>query len=148
MGHDYRPEREYDVRPVPGEADLPLANAMADLREEVLPALGVDDVTVFFADLDEDLGRYVSGTSSRPVIGIDHDNLSSASRIQGLEYRRQLAATLAHEAAHAYRETLGLDDLDEDAAGTFARRWVLEGIVDVSVLVPGDDGPSALRQEG
>lgn len=133
-GHDYDPGWDYDVLPIPTEADLPLANAMAGIRMDVLPHLGIPDFTVFFADLDDDLGRYVSGTSSHPVVGIDHVNLTAACREHGLDYGRQLAATLAHEIAHAYQETLGMENLDEDSAEEFARRWVLDDTVDRAVL--------------
>lgn len=141
--HDYNPEWDYEVVDEPEHAKEIVEAVKARVHAELMPRLGMSGMKVFFAaDLDGALARYVYGTSSFPVLGVDFAALTRACEEHELEVEQQLAATIAHELAHAYQERIGTlnDDEDhdedgvEDEAETFARRWVMDGVVDVSIL--------------
>lgn len=142
-GHDYQPEWDYEVVDEPEHAKEIIQHVMGRVHGELLPKLGMDNIRVFYAhDLGGVLARYIYGTAANPVLGIDFAALEDACEEHGLDVSDQLAATIAHELAHAYQERNGSlnDDTEsedehiEDEAEEFARRWVMDGVVDPSVL--------------
>lgn len=140
--HDYQPEWDYEVVDEPEHAKELIQQVMARVHAEILPRLGMSSIRVFYAHDLGALARYIYGTATHPVLGIDYSALEDACEQHGLDISDQLAATIAHELAHAYQERNGTlnddsepeDEHIEDEAEEFARRWVMDGIVDPTIL--------------
>jgi hypothetical protein len=121
--HDYDPT--WDYTPIARPADPALDAAEARVRGRLMRLLGLESLTLFFvARAGLGAGRialYVAGTGAHPVIGLDPAAHRAAD--DGLTPELRYLASLAHELAHAYLETLGVDpaDHDEDAVEDFAR---------------------------
>lgn len=139
--HDYDPSWDHDVLATPEDAAVPLERALAIVATDMLPALELSAPRVFFAELGGPLGIYVDGTSTAPVIGIDHETLKTACMVFDLDYAQQLSATIAHEMAMAYQESLGLEVRSTDAAERFARRWTEHRQADTRLLQPSAPAP-------
>lgn len=143
MSHDYDPSWDYPVTELNDEDVKVLAMVQKEIIENIMPALGFKTFSVFFVDengFDEGtVGMYIDGTNSSPVVGLDINQLKLSSDEIGIDWIDQVRATIIHELAHAYQESLGDDNMDEDAAETFARRYVMDGIVDIKVF--GGEAP-------
>ena len=88
---------------------------------------------------DGPLSHDYNGTSSRPVLGLDLAHMAEICQEESLDLLHQVRLSLAHELAHAYQETLGMDaehaeGFDEDDAEAFARVWVDSGEIQISRL--------------
>lgn len=150
--HDYDPTWDYEVledRPG-GALGLLLDEVEAAARGEILPALGMPGMDLFLAaegGLGEGaLGRYIDGTSTWPVIGLDLAALEERCGREGLDLRHEIRATVAHELAHAWQEAAGLDDSEhEDEAEEFGQVWAGTGRVAREVLgANGASGPTRI----
>ena len=122
--HDYDPEWDYETVERPASRYIDAAEAYA--RDRLAPALGLNTPTLFFVEegnFDGAVAKYVAGTSANPVIGIDHEAHVELSEQPFRDMGEELLASIAHEMAHAYLETRGVDpeDHDEDAIEAFAR---------------------------
>lgn len=123
--HDYDPSWDYrrDRRPDPALRAAAEA-AAAELTRNLLPRLGVfAGFDLHFATgLRGDLGRYVSGTVSRPMVVLSLPAIRAACEKYGLPYALGVETTITHELAHAVQESRGLTP-DEAEAERFARAW-------------------------
>jgi hypothetical protein len=149
LSHDFDPAWDYPViemDDVPGlspEVRHQVREAISQMNQ-LGQALGFQDIEVFFVepmglssgqDLNaghERVAVYCSGTSSRPVLGLDLALITQVCEQESLNLVEQIRLSVAHELAHAYQESLGLDHehpegFDEDDAETFARSWVERG---------------------
>jgi len=162
--HDYNPEWDYEVDEQGHDEDeiMQYVNkAIEDVKREVLPVLGFQDMKVFFTPeggLDGDVGKYIYGTSSYPVVGLDLRHTMDGVNFNEHAFFQQIRASLAHELAHAYQESrygedaLYHDDLEDDAEA-FAYNWVMNGKLDPSVLemkfdeASGASAPSAAARQ-
>jgi hypothetical protein len=118
--------------------DVDLINQLGRTRlVRVCRALDLNPAyTVFFVErggLHGDVGRYIDGTSSQPVIGLDLQAIMDFAEEYAIHWLTQVEATIAHELAHAFQDSAGLSR-SEKRAEAFARKWTLEGIADVSIL--------------
>lgn len=139
MSHDYDPNWDYVVIEADAEDKHVIDSAIAEMKKEILPVLGLNSFSVFIAEPlsfheGESVGIYINGTSSSPVIGIDIETLRDFSARCGVDWIDQLRATMIHELAHAYEEATGNLIHDEAAVENFARKYVVDGVVDVSFL--------------
>lgn len=157
MSHDYDPSWDYPVvelDAVPGlspEDKTRVRHAIDTLKTSLACALGFTELEVFFVEpmgltsaQDMNAGRsavavYCNGTSSRPVLGLDLAHMAEICQEESLDLLHQVRLSLAHELAHAYQETLGLDveheeGFNEDDAEAFARAWVDNGELQVGRL--------------
>lgn len=145
-GHDYDPEWDFELM-TPNKSDRAVIDAILEVaRVRLLPALGIDSFSFFCVEEGEfgegTVGRYISGTSSSPVIGLDLEQVKVQSRMQGILWRDQIKATVAHELAHALEEVCGCEAANEDAVENFARDYVVYGMVNIETLkaeILGDD---------
>jgi len=142
--HDYQPEWDYSTIEIHEVACLNdfeksrVLEIIADTKTQLAPALGFDDFDVFFVEhmglagnghREDAVAIYCDGTSSRPVIGVDMELMQELCLETNGDVLTQFEVSLAHELAHAFQETLGLDHghpngFDEDDAERFARHWV------------------------
>jgi len=135
--HDYNPESDYEVvAPPAGTERVLLDSVTSEIAGRMLPEMDIGAAVIFFVEpgsLGNDVARYVDGTSSCPVIGIDMEALRSSADLE-----RELHATVAHELGHAYIDggTYERPDIyDEEAAvEDFASDWVNFRIVGTSLL--------------
>lgn len=163
MSHDYRPHDDYPVieldeviaLSVPDRAAI--ETAIERVRHQLVPALSFADnnVEIFFVEPmglgGEDVARYCNGTSSRPVVGFDLALLAQICQEEGHSLAWQFECSLAHELAHAYQESIGLDHdheagFDEDDAEMFGLYWAGTGLVDLELLdhaLPEQELPGA-----
>lgn len=145
-GHDYDPNWDYealDTRPG-GKLGTMLDEAEAEARDDLLPALGLRGMDVFLVAegglRDGAMGRYVDGTASWPVIGLDLAAIAARAEDEALDLRDEIRITIAHELAHGWQEAAGLDDGEhEDVAERFARVWAAGGGADISILEEDDE---------
>jgi len=142
--HDYDPNWDYEVAEVAHEREeiiQEVEQAIAQVRTEVLPELGFQDMHVFFVEedgLDGALGVYASGTSSLPNIGLDLWAIDRGAEKYQVNRANQILGTIVHELGHAYQDSINIDfhhqEGIEDEAEEFARNYITWGIVDKSVL--------------
>lgn len=152
MSHDYQPDWDYVTQTLE-EMDAFSDEEKAVVRSRVEHAtkslsgpLGFDQgIEVFFtaqgglSAAGDRVAVFCSGTSSRPVIGLDLALLRAAALEQGLDFASELSISLGHELAHAYQESIGMDLGDEDygaedEAETFGRVWASTGEVRLDIL--------------
>lgn len=157
--HDYDPSWDCPtVEPseIQGldEADQTAASHIIDrVRAQLAPALGLANFEVFYVEacgIDGGAAHavYCNGTASRPIVGLDLLLIKQACDEEGESFARQLEIALAHELAHAYQESIGLDHehdhgFDEDDAEEFAREWTDWRAINLHLLNPELAKPSA-----
>lgn len=157
--HDYDPNWDYPVIEIDDVQELtPFEKArvqeiISHVRVELAPALSLDNFEAFFTEVcgihgGQAHGIYCNGTSSRPVIGFDLQLLKQSCDEHGESFTRQFEIALAHELAHAYQESLGLDHehedgFDEDDAEEFARNWVDWRSIDLHLIDPDHPKPGS-----
>lgn len=138
MTHDYNPMDDYPVEENIDPGILYLVHGIRRNRlAQVCNILNLSpDFEIFFVEqngLGGDVGKYIDGTSSQPVIGLDlHIIMDFAEEHDG-HWLTHVEATLAHELAHAFQDSAGLAR-NEKKAEAFAKKWVLEGTADISIL--------------
>lgn len=135
--HDYDVASDYGVDRRP-PADVKKATAdVARRRADVAEMLGLAWPRVAFVrDLEDDhLARYVSGTSSSPVVVLDGRALRSEALARGLALSDAVETTLMHELGHAYFDSIvaDLDPDEEEAAVEAFAAAVLDGGADFAV---------------
>ena len=124
--HDYDPAWDYEVvkRP-PAKLVAAVQRATPELNG-YLGALKLPAVSLIFyaKNLGGHVARYVNGTPSAPVFGIDAAVLTPTLRYGSDEVR----ATLFHEAGHAYLDSTDaeLSSADEESVVEDAARWLVE----------------------
>ncbi len=124
---------------------------MREVHATLLPALGIRAIEIFHVEACgltpaqsglACFGLYCSGTSSRPVIGLDLAMLSECCDENDGDFMDELRVTLAHELAHAYQESLGVEfnegdddhEVLEAAAEQFGREWAMSGGANIEML--------------
>lgn len=151
MSHDYQPSWDYPVVEL-GDLNVSTEHAKAiDLaisqaQQDLSLLFGFSDFEVFFVEpggltnghsLHDAVAVYCNGTSSRPVIGFDVQTMLDVCNDEGLDFSKEFRTSIAHELAHAYQETLGIehyDHADEDEAEIFGKRWGYEDQIDLTLL--------------
>lgn len=159
--HDYDPSWDYPVMELAQLTDLSTSEredverAVNRVRSELAPSLdfvGERAFEVFYTEpfglltnAQESVAVFCSGTSSRPVIGLDLVHMKQICDECSLDFYGQVCISLAHELAHAYQEAAGVahedEAFDEDAAETFARDWADLGKVQLDLLDPTEQVP-------
>ena len=147
MSHDYSPDWDYPVEELTSftclsEAEKQIVNDVVDrVKDELATQMGFEEgLEVFFVargglgDQGNRVGLFCSGTSSRPVLGVDLELLKSSCLEKDASFEQELTVTLAHEMGHAYQESVGLEmhdaqDSHEDEAEAFARIWADTGVL-------------------
>lgn len=161
MSHDYEPNWDYPCIDLADVADLSaseraiVTGIVERVRRDLAPSLGFDQgFEVFYAEtlgMSGDghgvFGIYCNGTNSRPVVGFELSLLKYECESRGLDFSHQFEVTLAHELAHAYQESCGLNHeheggFDEDGAEAFAVRWTDAGVIELWRLNPALVQPS------
>jgi hypothetical protein len=153
--HDYEPSWDYPVVElgqvnIEGEQRDAYERVMREVHATLLPALGISAIEVFHVEAcglttahseHACFALYCSGTSSRPVIGLDLAMLSECCDENDCDFTYELRVTLAHELAHAHQETLGVEFIADDdhdeleaAAEEFGREWAMGGGVNIEML--------------
>lgn len=137
--HDYEPSWDYPVVEIesldeidPMDRDR-IGRIVSKAKSDLAPAMGFEGFDVFFVEAcgihgGQSVAVYCSGTSSHPVVGFDLTLMRQGCEDEAIGFLHQFEISLAHELAHAYQESIGLDHdhedgLDEDDAETFARDW-------------------------
>lgn len=145
MSHDYDPSWDYPLAELSDIEDLSDADKKAieavilRIRSDLVPALTFNkenEIVVFFSEPmglhgaagSEVMAIYCNGTQSRPVVGFDLQLMRDFCSENNLNFIQQFEVSLAHELAHAYQESAGLDDdhangFDEDDAEAFGVAW-------------------------
>ncbi len=125
--HDYDPEWDYekDVRPKRNMRDA-FEKARSDILRENLLAkekAAFRNFTLFYAvDVGQnEMGKYVDGTQSAPVIIVDLAVCNRACREYDVEPYVAARSTILHELKHAIQEAEG-SEYNEDDAEDFAKR--------------------------
>jgi hypothetical protein len=136
--HDYDPEWDYECEvPTPADRTI-LIQCTNEACRRLLPALNICSLSVYCvaegALGHNTLGKFISGTSSAPVVVVDLATIRKASKQHGLNWVDQLRATIAHELAHAFEEANGYEAGNEEATENFARAFVTFGVVNVKTL--------------
>lgn len=140
-GHDYDPAWDYNVQE-PDRYVAPSAAAFvrSKLFMRALREMGLGPVQVFYAPLRRCLGKYVNGTSSAPVIGLDPEQCGTASYRYDVDLDVVVESTLLHELGHAFVDAMGFAGLqprkEERVVEAFAHR----------VLVGDNNVPEAVAQ--
>jgi hypothetical protein len=138
MTHDYDPMDDYEVYENVDPGIIYLVNGIKRNRlAQVCQALNLNpDFEIFFVEqngLGGDVGKYIDGTSSRPVIGLDISLIMDFAVEHDDSWLMHTEATLVHELAHAFQDSAGLAR-NEKKAEAFAKKWVLENVADISIL--------------
>ena len=137
--HDYDPAWDYVVVELASLAEIDafertrIGEIVSKVKADLAPALGLSDFDVFFVEPagihgGQSVAVFCSGTSSHPVVGFDLTAMKQGCEEEAISFLHQFEISLAHELAHAYQESIGLDHeheegFDEDDAETFARNW-------------------------
>lgn len=147
MSHDYSPDWDYPVEELTSFTCLSAAekqivsDVVERVRDELASQMGFDEgLEVFFVangglgEQGNRVGLFCSGTSSRPVLGVDLELLKASCLEKNASFEQEMTVTLAHELGHAYQESMGLDmhdaqDSHEDETEEFARIWADSGVV-------------------
>lgn len=146
MTHDYDPMQDYEVEE---DVDPGILHLVHEVKRtglaHVCRALGLNpDFEVFFVErdgFDGDVGKYIDGTSDRPVVGLDLHLIMDFAEGHGGHWLMHTEATLVHELAHAFQDSVGFAR-SEKKAEAFARRWIEKGVADVSILSKRHARPS------
>jgi hypothetical protein len=141
VSHDYDPAWDYDLDFKP---PLAVVEAVAAAREELdacAAALGLQAPVVYYVrNLEDHLARYVNGTSSDPVFVVDARAIARGAKKYESTMEAAVVPTLKHELAHAYLESLGLED--------FAMEEVVEGFAEVCWEESDEAGVAWLKEIG
>ena len=155
MSHDYRPEWDYEVdrRPLKAVRDLVdlylFDDSVATSRGahgEVLRELGIERPTVHYVTglaEGKHLAKFVSGTSSAPVIVVDTRAMRAAEREYGVSLDTVVESTLLHEYGHAFVESVGAELDDEEGVVERFAHYVWEtrdyegGVRDLRIAAEG-----------
>lgn len=123
--HDYDVNWDYEVNEsVEEKIKEAVLKMVAKLNAELLPRLGVfKSFRVEFIYLRPgEMGTYINGTCSAPVIGVDVDETKAACQKYGDECLEAVEMTILHELGHAIQESKG-QSLNEDEAEIFASSY-------------------------
>ncbi|MBK1666570.1 hypothetical protein CKO28_00750 [Rhodovibrio sodomensis] len=140
--HDYDPG--WDYRPIRRPASAELDEAEQAVRLHLIPAMDLPDMTLFFVRRGQcrngAIAKYIAGTASHPVIALDVAAHRAAAR-SGRDLQVMLRTSLAHELAHAYLESCGIDpDLHcEDEVEEFAADFAHHGRIHLRGLFASHD---------
>jgi hypothetical protein len=142
MSHDYNPEWDYtlDTKPDVGVAAEVLAAGPA--LAEAARGLGLAAPTIHFVKGlgGGHLARYISGTGSEPVFVLDAQSLVRGMKRHNLDVETAVGPTLRHELAHAYMESLGLEDMDSEET--------VERFAEICWRVGDEEGVEWLKAQG
>lgn len=126
--HDYDPIWDYE----PDEdVDAGIRNDIdqyiSKLESELLPQLGLfKKIAIHFTASFDELGRYVDGTYTQPVIMLNLARIVAACREYNLDCPLGVQTTILHELGHAIQEATG-KPMDEDTAERFAKEYYETG---------------------
>ena len=116
MAHDYDPAWDYDIDETPDELIVAFVNRFRMEHRPLIDALGLSQPSFHYVvglDADEHLAKYVSGTSSAPVIVMDADAILNAADRFSVSVETAVETTMLHEYGHAYLESTGEnEDMD------------------------------------
>jgi hypothetical protein len=165
--HDYEPSWDYAVTDLDAliklgvtqpEHKAPLEAAIEAAKAALLAPMGFDGCDIFFVEPQcfggalsgggPPVAIYCNGTSSWPVIGLDLDSIVIGCSDDMQEVLIQIRTSIAHELAHAYQESCGLeheDGFDEDNAEKFARQWSDTGAIHLWMLDPQAMGTDSVQ---
>jgi len=131
--HDYQISWDYELDDYAKNKDLRLVNKIANhFKNKYLKNLNMfNDFEVNCIILSNTkLGVYCSGTSSRPVIGIDLGNLKIACEEYFVDFEVALKTTIYHELAHAMQEYKE-QELNEIQAENFANKLLNNKLITI-----------------
>jgi len=124
--HDYNPNWDYEVDPIPDQKLMQLSeNIMNEINSDIIPQIGMGKAKASyvknFKETDT-LAKYVFGTAPHPVFVINLETIRSAAEEYKVDISVGIETTITHELGHAIQDWMGLS-LDENQAEEFARTW-------------------------
>ena len=130
--HDYDPNWDYDVDPLPDQKLAQIANdAIDEINTKMIPRIGIGKCKAAFIREDSDtLARYINGTQPNPVFVVDLQTIKETAEECARDYDCHpeteiiigIRSTLFHELGHAIQEWMDLE-FDEGEAEEFARHY-------------------------
>jgi hypothetical protein len=113
MSHDYDPSWDYEIDERPDEVVIAFAERFLSEHAPLFRTLGLSAPTLHYVvdlDAEDHLAKYVSGTSSAPVIVVDAEAVLNAAGKFEVPLEVAVETTLLHEYGHAYLESTGQNE--------------------------------------
>lgn len=120
--HDYDPNWDYDVVKADKEIQQVTQEIIKDLSSNLLPKLNIPNIEIHFVENINRLGKYISGTSSKPIIVLSMKNIKNGIEKYNADMRTAIETTIIHELGHAIQEKLKLKSSEEQAE-ELAYQW-------------------------
>jgi hypothetical protein len=120
--HDYDPNWDYNVIEITKEIQQITQEIVKDLSSNLFPKLNVHNIDVHFVKNINRLGKYISGTSSKPVIVLDINNIKKAVKEHNVDIKTAIETTIIHELGHAMQEIFQIPS-NEKQAEELAYQW-------------------------
>jgi len=120
--HNYDPNWDYDVIKINKEIQQITQEIIKDLSSNLLPKLNIPSIEVHFVKNINRLGKYIDGTSSKPVIVLDINNIKKAVKEHNVDIETAIKTTITHELGHAIQEKLNIPP-NEKQAEELAYQW-------------------------
>ena len=120
--HNYDPNWDYDVVKINKEIQEITQEIIKNISSNLLPILNIPNINVHFVENINRLGKYISGTSSKPVIVLDLKEIQDGMEKYNVDIRTAIETTIVHELGHAMQEKLGISP-NEQKAEELAYNW-------------------------
>jgi len=120
--HDYDPNWDYDVVKTNKEIQAIVQEITKDLSSKLLPKLNIPSMEVRFVRNINRLGKYIGGTSSRPVVVLDIKEIQNGIKKHNVDIKTAIETTITHELGHAMQERFQIP-ANEIYAEELAHKW-------------------------
>ncbi len=131
--HDYNPNWDYDIDPIPDEKLVQIAEkAMNEINNKIISQIGMGKAKAAYIknDNEDRLAIYAFGTAPYPVFMINLENIKKVAEqcAKDLYCNSEqeiiigISTSLYHELGHAIQDWMNIN-MDENEAEEFARHY-------------------------
>jgi len=120
--HDYNPNWNYDVVKADKEIQQITQEIIKYISSNLLPKLNIPNIDVHFVKNINRLGKYISGTYSKPVVILDINKIQDGMKQYNVDIKTAIETTIVHELGHAIQEKFNIPP-NEEQPEALAYQW-------------------------